>query len=79
MRYAMLTHPCVLESGGKGVILISRRTRKKVTLDAPLYYNPIKRYCDLKMWQEVFKERNSVLKSCNHDTIISQKSDILLI
>lgn len=41
--------------------------------DDDLYYKPIKKYCALKMWQEVFKERISVLKSCNHELVILQK------
>ncbi|MCG5059259.1 MAG: aminotransferase class I/II-fold pyridoxal phosphate-dependent enzyme [Limnoraphis sp. WC205] len=41
--------------------------------DDDLYYNPIKNYCVLKMWQEVLKERMSVLKSCNHELLILQK------
>ena len=41
--------------------------------DDDLYYNPIKNYCALKMWHEVFKERISVLKSCNHELVILQK------
>jgi predicted TPR repeat methyltransferase len=41
--------------------------------DHDLYYNPIKNYCAMKMWQEVFQERISVLKSCNHDLVILRK------
>lgn len=41
--------------------------------DDDLYYNPIKNYCAMKMWQEVLKVRISVLKSCNHDLVILQK------
>jgi hypothetical protein len=29
--------PCMLEGGGKGVILTSRRTRKRVTLNPTLH------------------------------------------
>jgi dTDP-4-amino-4,6-dideoxygalactose transaminase/ubiquinone/menaquinone biosynthesis C-methylase UbiE len=42
--------------------------------DDDLYYKPIKNYCALNMWQEVFKERISVLKSCNHDIIILRQA-----
>jgi ubiquinone/menaquinone biosynthesis C-methylase UbiE len=41
--------------------------------DNELYYKPIKKYCAMKMWQEVFKERISVLKSCNHELVILRK------
>lgn len=45
--------------------------------DDDLYYNPIKNYCAMKMWQEVFKERMSVLESCNHELVILRKQSIL--
>ncbi len=41
--------------------------------DDDLYYNPIKNYCAMKMWQEVLKTRISVLRSCNHELVILQK------
>jgi len=45
--------------------------------DNDLYYNPIKNYCAMKMWQEVFKERITVLRSCNHELVILHKESIL--
>jgi len=45
--------------------------------DNDLYYNPIKNYCAMKMWQEVFKERITVLRSCNHELVILRKESIL--
>jgi len=41
--------------------------------DDDLYYQPIKNYCAMKRWQEIFKERVSVLKSCNHEIVILRK------
>jgi dTDP-4-amino-4,6-dideoxygalactose transaminase/ubiquinone/menaquinone biosynthesis C-methylase UbiE len=43
--------------------------------DDDLYRKPIRQYCAIKIWQEIFKERISVLKSCNHELIILQKLD----
>jgi len=41
--------------------------------DNDLYYKPIKKYCAMKIWQEVFNERISVLQSCNHELVILRK------
>ncbi len=41
--------------------------------DDDLYYKPIKNHCIMKMWEEISKERISVLRSCNHELVILQK------
>ena len=40
--------------------------------DNDFYYHKIKDYCEEKILQEIFKERISVLKSCNHELVIVQ-------
>ncbi len=40
--------------------------------DNDFYYHRIKDYCQEKILQEIFKERISVLKSCNHELVIVQ-------
>jgi hypothetical protein len=46
---------------------------RKVALANDLYYKPIKKYCAMKIWQEVSNERISVLQSCNHELVILRK------
>ncbi len=41
--------------------------------DDDWYYKPIKKYCSIKIWQEVLKIRITVLKSCNHELVILRK------
>jgi dTDP-4-amino-4,6-dideoxygalactose transaminase/ubiquinone/menaquinone biosynthesis C-methylase UbiE len=44
--------------------------------DDDLYYKPIQDYCALNVWQEILNTKISVLKSCNHELVILQKSSI---